>query len=137
MLSSSKCYYTACGEAESLFRNSNKIHKLREQSSAGEWHCVKSVQIRSYSWSVFSCILTEYGDLRSKSYSVRIQDRIIRTRNKSVFGHFSRSMANSTREKSSKMSANCGAPCRFDSDISHLGCILHGNSQLVFHEYQT
>ena len=33
-------------------------------------HCVKSVQIRSYFWSVFSCI---------------------RTRNKSVFGHFSRS----------------------------------------------
>ena len=30
-------------------------------------HCVKSVQIRSYFWSVFSCIRTEYGDLRSKS----------------------------------------------------------------------
>ena len=29
-------------------------------------HCVKSVQIRSYFWSVFSCIRTEYGDLRSK-----------------------------------------------------------------------
>ena len=26
-------------------------------------HCVKSVQIRSYFWSVFSCIRTEYGDL--------------------------------------------------------------------------
>ena len=33
-------------------------------------HCVKSVQIRSYFWSVFSCI---------------------RTRNNSVFGHFLRS----------------------------------------------
>ena len=30
-------------------------------------HCVKSVQIRSFFWSVFSCIRTEYGDLRSKS----------------------------------------------------------------------
>ena len=30
-------------------------------------HCVKSVQIRSYFWSVFSCIQTEYWDLRSKS----------------------------------------------------------------------
>ena len=28
-------------------------------------HCVESVQIRSYIWSVFSCIRTEYGDLRS------------------------------------------------------------------------
>ena len=38
------------------------------------WHSVKSVQIRSSFWSVFSCIRTEYGDLRSNSkYSVRIQ----------------------------------------------------------------
>ena len=27
------------------------------------WHCMKSVQIRSYFWSVFSRIRTEYGDL--------------------------------------------------------------------------
>ena len=26
-------------------------------------HCVKSAQIRSYFWFVFSCIRTEYGDL--------------------------------------------------------------------------
>ena len=30
-------------------------------------HCVKSVQIRSYFWSVFSCFRTEYGDLLRKS----------------------------------------------------------------------
>ena len=37
------------------------------------FHCVKSVQIRSF-LSVFSCIWTEYGDLRSLSpYPVRIQ----------------------------------------------------------------
>ena len=41
-------------------------------------HCVKSVQIRSYFWSVFTCIWTEY--------------REIRTRNNSVLGHFSRSV---------------------------------------------
>ena len=41
------------------------------------WHCVKSVQIWSYLWSVFSCIQYKY--------------RKIWTRNKSVFGHFSRS----------------------------------------------
>ena len=51
-------------------------------------HCLKSVQIRSFFWSVFSCIRTEYGDLLRKScirteygdllrkspYSVRIQE---------------------------------------------------------------
>ena len=30
------------------------------------FHCVKSAQIRSFFCSVFSCIRTEYGDLRSK-----------------------------------------------------------------------
>ena len=38
-------------------------------------HCVKSVQMLSYFWSVFSCIRTEYGDLlRTSPYSVRIQE---------------------------------------------------------------
>ena len=31
----------------------------------GSWHCVKSVQIRNFFWSVFSYIRTEYEDLRS------------------------------------------------------------------------
>ena len=39
-------------------------------------HCVKSVLIRSYFWSLLSCIQFEY--------------RKIRTRNNSIFGHFSR-----------------------------------------------
>ena len=65
-------------------------------------HCVKSVQIRSYFWSVFSCIRTEYGFY---GVNIRIQPeyRKIRTRknstdfrrcstrNNSVFRHFSRS----------------------------------------------
>ena len=39
------------------------------------YHCVKSVQIRSYFWSAFFCIRIEYGDLRSKSpYSIQIQE---------------------------------------------------------------
>ena len=39
--------------------------------------CVNSVQIRSYFWSVFSCIRIEYGDLRSKSpYSIRIRENM-------------------------------------------------------------
>ena len=42
-----------------------------------EIHCVKSVQIWSFLWSVFSCIQSEY--------------RKMRTRKNSEFGHFSRS----------------------------------------------
>ena len=41
------------------------------------YHCVKSVQIRSFFWSVFSRIRTEYGEM---------------TRKYSVFGHFSHSV---------------------------------------------
>ena len=38
-------------------------------------HCMKSVQIRSFVWSVFSYIQTEYGELLRKSpYSVQIQE---------------------------------------------------------------
>ena len=41
----------------------------------GICHCMKSVQIWSYFWSVFSCIRTEYWDLpRKSSYSVRIKE---------------------------------------------------------------
>ena len=37
-------------------------------------HCVKSVQIRSFFWSVFSCIRTEYGEILLISpYSVRMR----------------------------------------------------------------
>ena len=54
-------------------------------------HCMKSVQIRSFSWSIFSCIWTEYGDLRSSSpCSVRIRENT--DQKNSVFGHFSRSV---------------------------------------------
>ena len=43
-----------------------------------DWfHCVKSAQIRSFFWSVFSCIQSKY--------------RKIRTRKNSVLGHFLRS----------------------------------------------
>ena len=41
------------------------------------YHCLKSVQIRSFFWSVFSCFQSEYTKMR--------------TRNNSVFGHFSHS----------------------------------------------
>ena len=48
----------------------------------GENHCVKSVQIRSFFWSVFSCTRTKHGD--------QSEYRKIRTRKNSKFGHFSR-----------------------------------------------
>ena len=38
-------------------------------------HCVKSVQIRRFFWSISSCILTKYGGLLHKSpYSVQKQE---------------------------------------------------------------
>ena len=53
-------------------------------------HCVKSVQIRSFFWSVFSRIWTEYGEiLRISPYPVRMQE--IQTRRNSVLGHISHS----------------------------------------------
>ena len=45
-------------------------------------HCVKSVQIQSYFWSVFSCIQTV-------NLHIQYKFRKIRTRNNSIFGHFS------------------------------------------------
>ena len=38
-------------------------------------HCVKGIQIRSFSWSVFSHIRTKYREIRSISqYLVRMRD---------------------------------------------------------------
>ena len=65
------------------------ISRLANMEDFFKRHCVKSVQIRIYFWSVFSCIWTEYGEI----WSLRIQSeyRKTRTRNNSVFGNFSRS----------------------------------------------
>ena len=35
-------------------------------------HCVKSFQIRSFFWSVFSCIQTEYGKIRTRTNFVLV-----------------------------------------------------------------
>ena len=53
------------------------INLTSDQNTVRKGHCVKSVQIRSLFWSVFSCIRTEH--------------RKIRTRKNSVFGYFSHS----------------------------------------------
>ena len=52
------------------------VHKIWPNRES--FHCLKSVQKRSFYWPLFSCIWTEF--------------RKIRTRKKSAFGHFSRSV---------------------------------------------
>ena len=42
-------------------------------------HCVKSVQIQSYLWSVFSSIQTEYGDLDTHAVSFSTKLNLIWT----------------------------------------------------------
>ena len=75
---------------KSYFHITLQILQLWHHKLLSWWlssHCVKSVQIQGFFWSVFSCIWTEYRDLRSKSPdSVQIQK--IWTRKNSVFGHF-------------------------------------------------
>ena len=39
------------------------IRETIPNSIAERQHCVKSLQIRSIFWSIFSCIRAEYGDL--------------------------------------------------------------------------
>ena len=44
-------------------------------------NCLKSAQIRSFFWILFSRIRTEYGDIRSMSpYSVRMREKLEKTR---------------------------------------------------------
>ena len=54
-------------------------------------HCVKCVQIRTFFWSVYSRIPTEYGEIRSIYRDIQSEYGKIQTRKNSVFGHFSRS----------------------------------------------
>ena len=56
--------------------------------------CVKSGQIRSSFWSVFSRIWTEYGEIHIQSEWEKI-----RTRKNSVSGHFSRSALSANPSK--------------------------------------
>ena len=77
-------------EYEHFLRNGNLAWFYVCIIKVASTHCVKSIQIWSFFWSIFSRIRTEYGEIRSISpYSVRIRE--IRTSKNSVFGHFSRS----------------------------------------------
>ena len=56
-----------------LFYSILNIYKFHTHKT--NIHCVKCVQIRSFFWSVFSRIRTEYGEIRSISpYSVRMRE---------------------------------------------------------------
>ena len=72
---------------ESLVLNETTFHSslYNKKKTSSNIHCVKSVEIQSFFWSVFSHIRTEYGEiLQSKCGKIR-------TRKNSIFGHFSRS----------------------------------------------
>ena len=64
-------------QLQSLKLQISFLLRARSSLTFRKLHCVKCVQIQSYFWSVFSCIRTEYGK--------------IRTRKNHVLGHFSRS----------------------------------------------
>ena len=61
-----------------IVTNSNPIS---DPTSFTSKHCLKSVQIRSFLWPIFSCITTEYGDLLHETlYSFQIQENTDRNK---------------------------------------------------------
>ena len=66
-----------CMQEHLNIENSENHWSCPENAVTTTKHCVTGVEIRSYFWSVFSSIRTEYGDLFCKSpYSVRIQENM-------------------------------------------------------------
>ena len=60
--------YSKLFRYKSFIKNNLKLTEIKP-------HCVKTVQIRSIFWSVFSRIRTKYGEIRSISpYSVRMRE---------------------------------------------------------------
>ena len=64
-----------CIQEHLNIENSENHRSCPENAVTTTKHCVTSVEIRSYFWSVFFSIRTEYGDLLCKS-SVRIQENM-------------------------------------------------------------
>ena len=56
-----------------LLEEPNSLNSSGQRTLEKQYHCVKSVQIRSFSLPVFSRIRTEYGVYLSE-YSVRIRE---------------------------------------------------------------
>ena len=100
------------------------LQRVRKDLTVCQMHCAKNVQIRSFFWSIFSCIRTEY--------------RKIRTRKNSIFGLFSRSDTLSRNFSCSK-SELCAATqisffvqfSDFISDIVFTICHIQHNRSLA------
>ena len=60
-----KCHFTA----QKMKFSINNLITLYWRNTLWE-HCMKSVQIRSIFWSVFSCIQSEYRKIQTRKYSV-------------------------------------------------------------------
>ena len=58
------------------------------------FHCMKSVQIRSFFWSVFP-VFGLNAEIYGVNLRIQCEYRKIRTRKNSVFGHFLRSVSHS------------------------------------------
>ena len=84
------CYFPKTNQIIAVILVMSDAHSI--------FHCVKSVQIRSFFLPVFSQIWTEYGDLWSGILS---ECEKIRTRKNSVFGHFTRRVSSSVTIPSS------------------------------------
>ena len=74
----------ACSEPCQTY-NTERFPKKLTDTPLWKHHCAKIVQIRRFFWSVFSCIRTEYGDLRSKSPCFQSEYREIHTRKNSPY----------------------------------------------------
>ena len=97
---------------EKSFQGNNIHEQVYTYNKTVLGHCVKSVQIRSFFWSVFTYIRTE------------IQMQKIRSRKNSVFGHFSRSscMQNKT------FTCNCRGSPLFDELVRQ---VLNERNELL------
>ena len=81
------------------------------RSTSQNTHCVKSVGIRSFFWSVFSCILTEYGEMGTISkYSVEMQENVDKTN--SEYWHFSRGDTKHNNHKTARVNGSFEALLR-------------------------
>ena len=74
-----------CFELKYLYYIQIIATKMKLLLSSCQEHCVKSVQIRGFFWSVFSRIRTEYGDLLRKFV---LRNSVLRSDFKSVSDHF-------------------------------------------------
>ena len=73
-----------------LLRNVSRVFNKTSQTTAPD-HFMKSVQMWSSFWSVFSCIRRLNTEIYGVNLCIQSEYRKKLTRKNSVFGHFSRS----------------------------------------------